>query len=253
MCTWPHRLTGAENHLMLPACGRGPLDPLLTIETGLSTRSAHTADAADGGAVPHSAMMFGYRQKCCRRRCCTRQRAAASSRRATAASCRCRCTTPSASPPLDAPGEATPLQHACSSAGSKLHNGTTCQCMSISAGVFLKRTTSCCKVLAAHKAPLRSSTYAFTCICSQGFIKRDGRPKESETLVSRLVDRSLRPAFASGWSADTQVSTLTKKTCKIFTYCAWRWCPAWCITRCGPPLPPAGHPTAKCDSVDSAT
>lgn len=40
---------------------------------------------------------------------------------------------------------------------------------------------------------------------SSGFVKRDGRPKESETLVSRLVDRSLRPAFAPGWTHDTQV------------------------------------------------
>ena len=37
------------------------------------------------------------------------------------------------------------------------------------------------------------------------FIKRDGRPKDGETLVSRLVDRPLRPAIAKGWAADTQV------------------------------------------------
>ena len=37
------------------------------------------------------------------------------------------------------------------------------------------------------------------------FFKRDGRPKDSETLVSRLVDRPLRPNFAKGWSAETQV------------------------------------------------
>lgn len=42
-------------------------------------------------------------------------------------------------------------------------------------------------------------------LCSSGFIKRDGRPKESETLISRLVDRSLRPVFAKGWAVDTQV------------------------------------------------
>jgi len=38
-----------------------------------------------------------------------------------------------------------------------------------------------------------------------GFIKRDGRPQDMETLVSRLVDRSLRPAFPPGWGHDTQV------------------------------------------------
>ena len=37
------------------------------------------------------------------------------------------------------------------------------------------------------------------------FFKRDGRPKDSETLVSRLVDRPLRPNFDKGWSAETQV------------------------------------------------
>jgi polyribonucleotide nucleotidyltransferase len=37
------------------------------------------------------------------------------------------------------------------------------------------------------------------------FFKRDGRPKDSETLVSRLVDRPLRPNFAKGWSSETQV------------------------------------------------
>lgn len=40
---------------------------------------------------------------------------------------------------------------------------------------------------------------------SSGFVKRDGRPKDSETLISRLVDRSLRPSFAKGWARDTQV------------------------------------------------
>jgi polyribonucleotide nucleotidyltransferase len=47
--------------------------------------------------------------------------------------------------------------------------------------------------------------------CSSGFVKRDGRPKESETLVSRLVDRSLRPAFAPGWTYDTQVRECTDR------------------------------------------
>ncbi len=41
--------------------------------------------------------------------------------------------------------------------------------------------------------------------CSGGFIKRDGRPKDSDVLVSRLVDRPIRPMFAKGWANDTQV------------------------------------------------
>jgi len=38
-----------------------------------------------------------------------------------------------------------------------------------------------------------------------GFIKRDSRPKEHEVLVSRLVDRPLRPVVADGWPHSTQV------------------------------------------------
>lgn len=43
---------------------------------------------------------------------------------------------------------------------------------------------------------------------SSGFIKRDGRQRESETLVARLVDRPLRPMFADGFYAETQVLQL---------------------------------------------
>jgi polyribonucleotide nucleotidyltransferase len=38
-----------------------------------------------------------------------------------------------------------------------------------------------------------------------GFFKREGRPSEKETLVSRLIDRPLRPLFASGFVNETQV------------------------------------------------
>ncbi|MEX0962244.1 MAG: polyribonucleotide nucleotidyltransferase [Simkaniaceae bacterium] len=40
-----------------------------------------------------------------------------------------------------------------------------------------------------------------------GFIKREGRPTERETLVCRLIDRPLRPMFADGWTHDTQLIT----------------------------------------------
>jgi polyribonucleotide nucleotidyltransferase len=40
---------------------------------------------------------------------------------------------------------------------------------------------------------------------SGSFFKRDSRPKEHEVLVSRLVDRPLRPAVAGGWPHSTQV------------------------------------------------
>ena len=40
---------------------------------------------------------------------------------------------------------------------------------------------------------------------SGGFIKRDGRPKEHEILVSRIIDRPLRPLMCDGWKHETQL------------------------------------------------
>jgi polyribonucleotide nucleotidyltransferase len=38
-----------------------------------------------------------------------------------------------------------------------------------------------------------------------GYFKREGRPTEKETLTSRLIDRPIRPLFASGFRNETQV------------------------------------------------
>ena len=38
-----------------------------------------------------------------------------------------------------------------------------------------------------------------------GFFKREGRPSESETLVSRLIDRPIRPLFPDGFRNEVQV------------------------------------------------
>lgn len=38
-----------------------------------------------------------------------------------------------------------------------------------------------------------------------GFFKREGRPSEKETLVSRLIDRPIRPLFPNGFSNEVQV------------------------------------------------
>jgi polyribonucleotide nucleotidyltransferase len=38
-----------------------------------------------------------------------------------------------------------------------------------------------------------------------GFFKREGRPSEKETLVSRLIDRPIRPLFVEGYQNETQV------------------------------------------------
>ncbi|MFY8143722.1 MAG: polyribonucleotide nucleotidyltransferase, partial [Caulobacter sp.] len=38
-----------------------------------------------------------------------------------------------------------------------------------------------------------------------GFFKREGRPSEKETLVSRLIDRPIRPLFVKGFKNEVQV------------------------------------------------
>src|SRR5512135_330344 len=42
-----------------------------------------------------------------------------------------------------------------------------------------------------------------------GYFKREGRPTEKETLVSRLIDRPIRPLFVEGWRNETQVIVTT--------------------------------------------
>jgi polyribonucleotide nucleotidyltransferase len=42
-----------------------------------------------------------------------------------------------------------------------------------------------------------------------GYFKREGRPSEHETLVSRLIDRPIRPLFPEGYKCDTQVIVTT--------------------------------------------
>lgn len=53
----------------------------------------------------------------------------------------------------------------------------------------------------------RERTYAVGKIPG-GFFKREGRPKEKETLVSRFIDRSIRPLFPRGFDHKIQVSVL---------------------------------------------
>ncbi|MBX2812854.1 MAG: polyribonucleotide nucleotidyltransferase [Myxococcales bacterium] len=38
-----------------------------------------------------------------------------------------------------------------------------------------------------------------------GFYKREGRPRDHETLMSRIIDRSMRPLFPKTWRCETQV------------------------------------------------
>jgi len=41
-----------------------------------------------------------------------------------------------------------------------------------------------------------------------GYIKREARPSDFETLTSRIIDRSLRPLFPDGYSCPTQITIL---------------------------------------------
>ena len=51
----------------------------------------------------------------------------------------------------------------------------------------------------------RERTYAAGMIPG-GFFKREGRPRDNETLKSRLIDRSIRPLFPESWHNATQVA-----------------------------------------------
>jgi polyribonucleotide nucleotidyltransferase len=42
-----------------------------------------------------------------------------------------------------------------------------------------------------------------------GYFKREGRPTEAETLISRLIDRPIRPLFPQGYRNETQVIVTT--------------------------------------------
>lgn len=53
----------------------------------------------------------------------------------------------------------------------------------------------------------RENTYAAGKIPG-GFFKREGRPSEREVLISRLIDRPIRPLFPEGYFYDTQIIAL---------------------------------------------
>jgi len=41
-----------------------------------------------------------------------------------------------------------------------------------------------------------------------GFFKREAKPRDSEILISRIIDRSIRPLFPEYWRNDTQISAI---------------------------------------------
>ena len=53
----------------------------------------------------------------------------------------------------------------------------------------------------------RERTYAAGKIPG-GFFKREAKPRDSEILISRIIDRSIRPLFPEHWRNETQISAL---------------------------------------------
>ena len=76
-------------------------------------------------------------------------------------------------------------------------------------------TTVLCTVVGAHKAKPGQDFFPLTVNYQEktfaagkipgGYFKREGRPTENETLVSRLIDRPIRPLFPEGYLCETQV------------------------------------------------
>jgi polyribonucleotide nucleotidyltransferase len=81
--------------------------------------------------------------------------------------------------------------------------------------VTLGGTTVLCTVVAAKKAKPGQDFFPLTVNYQEkayaagkipgGFFKREGRPPESEVLISRLIDRPIRPLFPEDFLCETQV------------------------------------------------
>ena len=76
-------------------------------------------------------------------------------------------------------------------------------------------TTVLCTVVGAKKAKPGQGFFPLTVNYQEkyfasgripgGFFRREGRPTEAETLISRLIDRPIRPLFPEGYLNETQV------------------------------------------------
>jgi polyribonucleotide nucleotidyltransferase len=76
-------------------------------------------------------------------------------------------------------------------------------------------TTVLCTVVGAHSPKPGQDFFPLTVNYQEkafaagkipgSFFKREGRPSETETLVSRLIDRPIRPLFPEGYLCETQV------------------------------------------------
>ena len=85
--------------------------------------------------------------------------------------------------------------------------------------------------------PLTPSPHSlpFLLPSSGGFIKRDGRPRDDDVLVSRLVDRPIRPMFNKGWAVETQVCMRFKDAGCLDWYRLHTWIAVCCLDCCRVP------------------
>ncbi len=83
------------------------------------------------------------------------------------------------------------------------------------AAIVKYNDTAVLSVVAVSKKPANTNFFPLMCIYQEkmyaggkipgGFLKREGRPSDNETLTSRLIDRPLRPLFPDGFRHEVQV------------------------------------------------
>ncbi len=83
------------------------------------------------------------------------------------------------------------------------------------AAIVRYEDTALLSVVAISKKPVPMNFFPLMCIYQEkmyaggkipgGFLKREGRPSDNETLTSRLIDRPLRPLFPDGFRNEIQV------------------------------------------------
>ncbi len=83
------------------------------------------------------------------------------------------------------------------------------------AAIIRYEDTAVLSVVAASKKPANANFFPLMVIYQEkmyaagkipgGFLKREGRPSDNETLTARLIDRPLRPLFPNGFRNDVQV------------------------------------------------
>ncbi len=83
------------------------------------------------------------------------------------------------------------------------------------AAIIRYEDTAVLSVVAISKRQVPTNFFPLMCIYQEkmyaggkipgGFLKREGRPSDNETLTSRLIDRPLRPLFPDGFRNEVQV------------------------------------------------